>query len=194
MSLTQFNNETFRSINELADRFSEANPVMVFLAEYMPYALGILVIGYCLTRSNRNRLMIVFAIMSCGIAEILGKFAGLAYSHHQPFAELTNVHQLVEHVIDNSFPSDHTIIFFSICTSIWLFRRKEGVIWLLLALCVAFSRVWVGVHYPIDVAAGALIGMISSMVVYKIIPLLPFAKPLMKRYAKSDTKERVENF
>ncbi|MDM5337216.1 undecaprenyl-diphosphatase [Fictibacillus enclensis] len=176
MDFTQFNNETFRSINQLADPLSALNPFMVFLAEYMLYMLGIVLIGYFLTRSKRNRLMVVFAIVSCLVAEIFGRLAGLFYSHHQPFSVLPDANQLIEHAIDNSFPSDHSIIFFSVCTVLLLFKRKTGAIWMFIACCVAISRVWVGVHYPVDVVTGGLLGIFSAVLVVKTMSGLPFAK------------------
>lgn len=182
MPLDRFNEMTFHSINELAGTFPQANPIIVFLAEYMVLVLGAVMIGYCFTRSNRNRMMVGFALVSTLTAEVLGKVAGLLYSHNQPFAELTGVYQLVEHEIDNSFPSDHSIVFFSLSMMIWLFHKRAGSIWLLFALSVAYSRVWVGVHYPMDVVVGAGIGAVSSLIVYVILAMLPLAKPLLSAH------------
>ncbi|WHY73649.1 undecaprenyl-diphosphatase [Fictibacillus enclensis] len=176
MDFTQFNNETFRSINQLADPLSALNPFMVFMAEYMLYILGIVLFGYVLTRSKRNRVMVVFAIVSCLVAEIFGRLAGLFYSHHQPFSVLPDVNQLIEHAIDNSFPSDHSIIFFSVCMVLLLFKRKTGAIWMFIACCVAIFRVWVGVHYPVDVVTGGLLGIFSAVLVVKTMSAMPFAK------------------
>ncbi|SDM48899.1 Undecaprenyl-diphosphatase [Fictibacillus solisalsi] len=176
MDFTQFNNETFRSINQWADPSSAVNPIMVFMAEYMLYILVIVLIGYALTRSKRNRLMVVFAIVSCLVAEILGRLAGLFYSHHQPFSVLQDANQLIEHAIDNSFPSDHSIIFFSVCTVLLLFKRKTGTVWMFIACCVAISRVWVGVHYPVDVVTGGMLGIFSAVLVVKTMSAMPFAK------------------
>ncbi|EEM01553.1 Bacitracin transport permease protein BCRC [Bacillus pseudomycoides] len=131
-------------------------------------------------------MMIIQGGLAFIVAEIIGKIVGQFYSHHQPFAVLPNVNQLVEHEIDNSFPSDHTILFFSICVSIWLVRKKEGWLWLMLAFCVAISRIWVGVHYPIDVVTGALVGIISALFVYWIVPKLSFIKRLLGLYERME--------
>lgn len=193
------NLDIFRMINDLGKDFSFLNPFVIFLAEYMLYVLIIGMIGYWFTRTNQNRMMMIQAVMATVLAEVIGKIAGQLYSHHQPFAELTNVSQLVAHEIDNSFPSDHSIVFFTICMSIWLVRKKEGWLWLLFAFCVAISRVWVGVHYPVDVATGALIGIVSAVFVYWLVPRLAFIKQLLVQYERIEnrilpTKHKTENF
>ncbi|WJE55526.1 undecaprenyl-diphosphatase (plasmid) [Bacillus cereus] len=186
MSFSQFNIDAFRWINDLGKQYSSLNPIMVFVAEYMLYALVLGVLIYWFTRNNKNRMMIIQGGLAFIVAEIIGKIVGQFYSHHQPFAVLPNVNQLVEHEIDNSFPSDHTILFFSICVSIWLVRKKEGWLWLMLAFCVAISRIWVGVHYPIDVVTGALVGIISALFVYWIAPKLSFIKRLLGIYERME--------
>lgn len=166
--ISQFHSDVFRWINDLGKQYSVLNPAVVFLAEYMVYILAVSMMIYWITRSVQNRMMVLQGGISFIIAEILGKTAGLLYYHNQPFAVLPEVNQLIEHEIDNSFPSDHTILFFSICMSYWLFRKKSGWLWLVLACCVAVSRVWVGVHYPVDIAVGACLGILSAVFVYWI--------------------------
>lgn len=188
MSFSEFHLDIFRAINDLGKQFPSLNPLAVFVAEYMIYVLGLSLIIYWFTRTQKNRMMVIQAGLSFILAEIIGKLAGKLHSHHQPFAELLQVNQLIDHAIDNSFPSDHTILFFSICVSFWLVRKKEGWLWLVLACCVAVSRIWVGVHYPVDVAVGALAGILSAFFVYWFVPKLAFIRQLLSGYEKVEQR------
>ncbi|EEL19540.1 Bacitracin transport permease protein BCRC [Bacillus cereus Rock1-3] len=131
-------------------------------------------------------MMVIQAMVAFVIAEVIGKIAGKFHLNYQPFAVLPDVNKLVDHAVDNSFPSDHTILFFSICFSFWLVRKKTGWLWIILAFCVAISRIWVGVHYPFDVAIGALIGCVSALFSYWLVPKFSFIMQLLTLY------ERVE--
>lgn len=184
MSFSQLNIDAFRAINDLGKQYPSLNPTMVFVAEYTVYLLGLIMIFYWFTRSDKNRMMIIHAMIAFVIAEIIGKIVGQFHSHYQPFAVLSDVNKLVNHEIDNSFPSDHTILFFSICFSFWLVRKKEWWLWPVLALCVGTSRILVGVHYPVDVATGALIGIVSALLVYRFAPRLSFLQQLLTQYEK----------
>ncbi|PEE39920.1 undecaprenyl-diphosphatase [Bacillus pseudomycoides] len=184
MSFSQLNIDAFRAINDLGKQYSFLNSTMIFLAEYMVYFLGLIIIAYWFTRSRKNKMMIIQAMFAFVIAEIIGKLAGKFHLNYQPFAVLPDVNKLVDHAVDNSFPSDHTILFFSICFSFWLVRKKTGWLWLVLAFCVAISRIWVGVHYPFDVVTGALVGSISAIFSYWLTPKITFIKQLLNLYEK----------
>ncbi|MED4754978.1 undecaprenyl-diphosphatase [Brevibacillus choshinensis] len=186
--MSQWNTDIFRVINDLGNQFAFLNPVAVIVAEYTLYILALVMLAYWFTRSNRNRMMVIQAGIAFVFAEVIGKLAGKVYEHHQPFAEVPHVNKLIDHAIDNSFPSDHTILFFSVSVSFWLVRKREGWIWLALAFCVAISRVWVGVHYPVDVAAGALIGIISAFLIYLLTPKFGIIKRLLALYEKAEKR------
>ncbi|MBL3758031.1 undecaprenyl-diphosphatase [Bacillus cereus] len=186
MSFSQFNIDIFRAINDLGKQYSFLNPTIVFLAEYMVYILALIILAYWFIGSRKSRMMVIQAMVAFVIAEVIGKIAGKFHLNYQPFAVLPDVNKLVDHAVDNSFPSDHTILFFSICFSFSLVRKKAGWLWLILAFCVAISRIWVGVHYPFDVAVGALIGCISAVFSHWLVPKLSFIRQLLTQY------ERVE--
>ncbi|HFJ9420442.1 undecaprenyl-diphosphatase [Bacillus cereus] len=186
MSFSQFNIDIFRAINDLGKQYSFLNPAIVFLAEYMVYMFALIILAYWFTGSRKSRMMVIQAMVAFVIAEVIGKIAGKFHLNYQPFAVLPDVNKLVDHAVDNSFPSDHTILFFSICFSFWLVRKKTGWLWLILAPCIAISRIWVGVHYPFDVAVGALIGCISAVFSHWLVPKLSFIRQLLTQY------ERVE--
>jgi undecaprenyl-diphosphatase len=62
-----------------------------------------------------------------------------------------------------SFPSSHAANCFALATVIFVFYRRRGWIAFLLAALVAFSRMYVGVHWPVDVLAGCLIGILCGL-------------------------------
>ncbi|MFE4075541.1 undecaprenyl-diphosphatase [Peribacillus sp. YIM B13477] len=180
MALSEMNSNLFRMINNLGKQYTDLNPFFVFIAEYMIFFLVLAVLMFLFSRNNKNRIMVICAFIALVISEILAKIAGQFHSNYQPFAELPNVNMLVEKAVNNSFPSDHTIIFFSFCITFWLFKRGWGFLWGILAVLVGISRIWVGVHYPADVLVGAIISIVSAMIVYKIVLKLSLTKKFLR--------------
>ena len=179
MNLSDMNIEVFRLINDLGKEHTVLNQVMIFIAEYMAYFLVAGVLVFWFIRGNHNRMFVVCGVATLLLAEICGQTAGKLHSNKQPFAELENVNQLIEKAVDNSFPSDHTILFFSFCASFWLFNRGWGLLLIGVASLVGVSRIWVGVHYPGDILAAAILSIFSAIFVYKIVPKLHMTHKLL---------------
>ena len=182
MNISEINNDLFRMINSLGKEFQFINLPMIIIAKYTVFFLAFFVIMFWFTKNKENKIMIICASIAFILAETMGKFAGLFHFNHQPFAVLSNTNQLIEKAVDNSFPSDHTILFFSFCMSFWLFKKGRWVIWILLAILVGVSRIWVGVHYPLDVLVGAFIGIVSSVLTYLTVPRLTIITTILTKY------------
>lgn len=75
---------------------------------------------------------------------------------------------LTVHTGLDSFPSLHTAVAFAVATFVYHYSKKGGILLFVLAILIGFSRIFVGVHYPVDVIAGAGIGIIISWVVVLI--------------------------
>ena len=84
----------------------------------------------------------------------------------RPFVADTRARVVGYHPETYSFPSGHTTTSFAAATvlAFALTRRRAALTWAL-ALAVAFSRVYIGVHYPLDVGVGALIGVLIGILV-----------------------------
>ena len=186
MNLSEINIELFRMFNDLGKEVMFLNPIMIFFAKYMKYFLLFGIVMYWFTRKRENRIMIISSMFAFVVAEVFGAIAGAIHSNNQPFAELSNVNQLIGHAIDNSFPSDHAIEFFSICITFLLFKKNLRYVWLAIAILVSFSRIWVGVHYPADILVGAILGIIGAALCYWIIPQLNVIKKLLDIYEQGE--------
>ena len=186
MNLSEINIELFRMFNDLGKEVMFLNPIMIFFAKYMKYFLLFGIVMYWFTRKRENRIMIISSMFAFVVAEVFGAIAGAIHSNNQPFVELSNVNQLIGHAIDNSFPSDHAIEFFSICITFLLFKKNLRYVWLAIAILVSISRVWVGVHYPADILVGAILGIIGAALCYWIIPQLNVIKKLLDIYEQGE--------
>ena len=69
---------------------------------------------------------------------------------------------------ENSFPSGHSQIAFSTAAVLSGYYKKRWLLFYLLAGLTAFSRVYIGVHYPFDIIAGSVIGYLSAKLVLTI--------------------------
>jgi undecaprenyl-diphosphatase len=82
------------------------------------------------------------------------------------------INLLIEKQHDFSFPSGHTIASFEACTVLLLGNKKFGIPAAILAILIAFSRMYLYVHYPTDVIAsiilGTLFGVIGYLVSHKV--------------------------
>jgi membrane-associated phospholipid phosphatase len=68
---------------------------------------------------------------------------------------------------DSAFPSGHAALAFALATALWLHDRKIGLIYLLLAVVVGMARVFGNVHYPLDIVGGAVLGILSALILQR---------------------------
>lgn len=88
----------------------------------------------------------------------------------RPYIDIPLVDVIGDRPFNTSFPSGHAASSFA--AALVLSRLVPGatIAWWVLAAVVSFSRVYIGVHYPIDVIAGALLGYACGVVVWRLVP------------------------
>src|SRR5581483_4076215 len=182
----------FDLVNGLAGHASSLDSLMKVCAAALEYVLLLLVATLWFTPAEsdaatiaRQRL-VVYALLAALLALGVNQLIGHIWFRPRPFVH-HHVTQLVPHADDASFPSDHAAGGFALAVAVWRaadrWARRLG--WLLLALAavLAFSRVYIGVHYPFDVAGGALIGAAAAWAVWLLhavidAALLPLLRPV----------------
>lgn len=86
----------------------------------------------------------------------------------RPFAMLTDVRLLVVQEQTYSFPSMHAALAMVLATGVYLHHPRLGKNLFLFAGFIALSRVYVGVHYPIDIVVGLAIGFVIPLVIHRL--------------------------
>lgn len=79
----------------------------------------------------------------------------------------------------SSFPSDHGTFVFAITCCFWLVSRPWGAVFGLYGLFACLARVFVGVHYPSDIVAGALLGVATTLIINRPIVHKPVEERLL---------------
>ena len=83
---------------------------------------------------------------------------------------------LIKRSHDFSFPSGHTIASFEACTVLMLGNKKLGIPATVLAILIAFSRLYLYVHYPTDVITSIVLGTIFGIIGWTLAKKLPLKK------------------
>ena len=103
----------------------------------------------------------------------------------RPFVRFPELTVLTTIPRDASFPSGHTAASFAVAAAIYMEGyKKSGRLLYLLATLIGLSRLYLGVHYPTDVIAGAIVGVFSAWVVRKIIVTVTKVKNKRKKQKK----------
>lgn len=125
------------------------------------YVWVIIAVGLALF-SPEGLVIVRQLILSFALELSLYKVIKARFSRPRPFAELVIVTMLIPPPDEFSFPSGHTAAAFVIVTVLGLQSLVLGFLLLPVALMIGVSRVYLGVHYPTDVIAGALLGAVSG--------------------------------
>ena len=129
--------------------------------------------------SLRSKLAAASAGISAVVALLVNAVLGHLWYHARPFADHPKqTVLLVHHGADNSFPSDHASVAFAVAFAVLMFHRRLGVLLLAVAVGVGLDRIFVGVHYPIDVLTSVFVGLGAALVV--TFPGRPYVASLVR--------------
>jgi undecaprenyl-diphosphatase len=162
------NRTLLHTINGWAGHNWLLDKLMIVSASWLVYGVFAVAAGcgVVLLRERRWRALGLFAatlIVSFGLLQLAGRL----YVDQRPFMT-QHLHQLVAHAGGTSFPSDHTTAATAVALGLLVFTgfRKIGALLLLAAILIGFARIFVGIHWPVDIAGGLLTGMAGTAVVF----------------------------
>lgn len=176
------NDAIFKMIYGQAGQFPALDTFAAVFSQNAHWLVAALLLVYWLKGNQKSTIFALFTVM---LALLFGQIIGTVYSHPRPFMADAAVHSLIPHAADSSFPSDHALASFSLAFAIWRTNRKWGVGLLALAVMIGLGRIFVGVHYPADIAGGAVAALLAALAVIRAERLLePVAQFILKLYRK----------
>ncbi|AOK31213.1 MULTISPECIES: undecaprenyl-diphosphatase [Burkholderia] len=139
----------------------------VFAADWLVYAVPILLLLTWIMGARPTRRQAIEAGLGACAALALAQVIGYFWYSARPFA-LGIGTQLVPHAPDSSFPSDHMTFVASIAAGLIVAAatRTAGIVLAFIAVVVGWGRVYVGVHWPFDIAGGVLVGTAGALAVH----------------------------
>jgi membrane-associated phospholipid phosphatase len=182
-------NELFHEVNKL--NTSTLDSFFFYLTYFGDGITFILIIIILLFYSYSKALNGLVIFLSTSLFAQLLKNLFFA-DHFRPFKYLSEQNDLhvpegVSTLLNNSLPSGHTVTAFAIATFLVLIYPKKNI-WLpllLVAWLIAYSRIYLTHHFPIDVWAGSVIGTLGTLLVFWLV-----AAKFDKRFADKSLLNR----
>lgn len=148
--------------NRFFDRF------MVYITRHGDAGYVWILIGIMLLFFKSSRLVGVTVFIALLLSVIFGN--GLLKNiikRSRPCWVDKSIELLITNPKDYSFPSGHTMSSFAAATAIFCYNYKYGIVAIVLAGLIGFSRLYLFVHYPSDVIVGSILGTVLGIIAYQ---------------------------
>ena len=169
----------FQIVNGLAGSSVILDKTMIFLAGW--WFTYLLICGFFvfLFFKVKNRKKIFLQTLASVILSrlIIAETIRFFFYKSRPFLVLESAKKLIETwAIEpwpseyfNSFPSGHATFFFALATAVFIENRKVGSIFFIASFLIVLAKVFIGLHWPSDVLAGAAIGILSALTIRFVV-------------------------
>ena len=166
----------FTTINDFARHTSWLHGPLTFYADFGVVLFGVLLlVGLWLALRAGSALLTARALLAGAgvlLAVAVNQPIVHAVNERRPYRALPHVLVLVHRSADASFPSDHATMAGAAAMGLLLVNRRLGALAAVAALLMAFTRVYVGAHYPVDVVAGLAVGAAVAALTQLAAPLV----------------------
>lgn len=152
--------------------------LVIFFAYYFPYIVaitaGIFILMYYEVFQSKNsyqvflqkKIEILKPFFIGASAWIFTQILKSLFSIGRPIETLVGINPLLVKD-DYSFPSGHATFFMALAVSIFLFNKKAGYVFIVFALLIGVARIITGVHFPVDILVGFILGTIVALLFKK---------------------------
>ena len=106
-------------------------------------------------------LVIGLLVVNCGLKSLVARI--------RPYDLVEGITLLIRKPDDFSFPSGHTVSSFAAAFAIFRNNKKWGRTALVVSSLIAFSRLYLYVHFPTDILGGIALGIFNGWIAYKIV-------------------------
>ncbi len=163
------NQSIFYFFYNFAHQSTFLDKVIVFFAFYFPYLVVILAGLFILFHHEvfradnplqvflQKKKEIFKAFFAGSLAWVLAQVLKFLFSFSRPAEALASINPLITKS-DYSFPSGHATFFMALAVSIFFFHKKAGYIFIFFALIIGITRIMSGVHFPVDILGGFVLG------------------------------------
>jgi undecaprenyl-diphosphatase len=161
------NQQVFNYLNSFAGQSKIFDGIVIFFGQYLAYVL--VAVFLIIVIKNKNWRLLVIAGVSVFLSRfVITELIRFFYFVPRPFMNNPAVHQLIFNETSGSFPSGHAAAFFALAMAVWFFSKRWSVFFFICAILMGIARVMAGVHWPIDILGGAIIGILSAWLICKI--------------------------
>ncbi|KLU66086.1 undecaprenyl-diphosphatase BcrC [Desulfosporosinus acididurans] len=171
--MNSFDLRGYHLFNQFAGHHAILDKMFSFFAQYSleVYVVLFIIAWFTMPKYETKQR---HALLIMGLSGVLGLIINVLLSHiyfrPRPFTVLPKgtFTQLIHHSADASFPSDHTTGSFGFAAASWgKAPRWITTSFTILAILNGVGRLYVGVHWPTDVIAGMIIGMLCGRLLWK---------------------------
>lgn len=184
--LKEFNTALFMSINSGAGQYLFVDWMFILFTSYLMYvvflSVGFYVAMYSPLRIPQGRyrtqsiLRAIEIFFSIASTWLVIKIIKVTVALPRPFEVLESIKVLAPIKGGTSFPSGHAGLTMALATAVYFYYPRLGKLLFIFAFCVALSRIFVGVHYPLDVAVGLMLGYVVPKCIHTLLQFVKIAR------------------
>ncbi|WLI78482.1 undecaprenyl-diphosphate phosphatase [Kosakonia sp. H02] len=165
--LESLNHTLFYWINATPDSPRWLITFAVFIAKDLINIVPLLAAGLWLwgprSQVSAQRQLVIKVALAIIVSLSLSWILGHTFPHDRPFVDHVG-YNFLQHSADDSFPSDHGTVIFTFAVAFLAWHRFwSGAALMLTGLAIAWSRVYLGVHWPMDMLGGLLVGICGCL-------------------------------
>ncbi len=172
-AILQADRKLFSAIYAISGKSPFVDRAIVFLSDTFIFVVLGSIAAWYIYKFAKGRLVfssIASLLLSVGFTTVAYTVLKNVFMRLRPFAELG-----IPHLVNDAsyaLPSGHTATLFAVATSVWFVNEPLGFLIGICGLVVGIARVAGGVHWPLDIFGGAILGIFAAIVVRKCISLV----------------------
>jgi undecaprenyl-diphosphatase len=153
----------FHLINQFAGKWAFLDYLGMFFAQYFEYFLWLCLLIFLIVSFKKYWKMVAEALIAAVFTRfVLAEIIRRIWFRPRPFVALHFVPLINQSPAEASFPSGHASFYFALSTIVFYYNKKAGILFYIASFLIVIARVFVGIHWPSDILAGAVLGILMG--------------------------------